>query len=169
MKKTIIFSFIFLCSAISSIAQTADELHETARTFMRQGDFANAILVLNRATLLAPKDIEISKDLGLNYYFSKDFNKALDIYKPLLDRPEADDQCFQVAGDIYLAMENPKDAEKVYRKGLKQLPKSGPLYNELGEILWAQKDYSAIKQWEKGIEMDPGFSKIIIMPQDIII
>ena len=34
-----------------------------------------------------------------------------------------------------------------------------PLYNELGELQWAQKDYSAIKQWEKGIEMDPGFSK----------
>jgi len=26
-------------------------------------------------------------------------------------------------------------------------------------LLWAQKDYSAIKQWEKGIETDPGFSK----------
>lgn len=33
------------------------------------------------------------------------------------------------------------------------------MYNELGELLWAQKDYTAIKQWEKGIEVDPGFSK----------
>jgi len=25
-------------------------------------------------------------------------------------------------------------------------------------LLWAKKDFSAIEQWEKGIEMDPGFS-----------
>ena len=157
--KHFIFSFIFLLAACTATAQTATELHETARTFMRQGDYTNAILVLNRATKLDPKNIEILKDLGLNYYFSKDFPKAIEIYKPLLDRPDADDQCFQVAGDIYLATDNPKECEKVYKKGLKQFPKSGPLYNEYGQLLWAQKDYSAIKQWEKGIETDPGFSK----------
>lgn len=158
MKK-LVFSFIIFCSALSTFAQDAAELHETARSFMRQGDYANAILVLNRATKLDPKNIEIQKDLGLNYYFSKDFSKALDIYKPLLDRPDVDDQCFQVTGDIYLATDNPKECEKVYKRGIKQFPQSGALYNELGELQWAQKDYSAIKQWEKGIESDPGFSK----------
>ena len=160
IKRCIIFFTIFiLFAAFTTTAQDAAELHETARAFMRQGDYSNAILVLNRAIKLDAKDIEIAKDLGLNYYFAKDFNKALDIYKPILDRADADDQCFQIAGDIYLAMDNTKDCEKVYRRGLKQFPKSGALYNELGELLWAQKDYSAIKQWEKGIESDPGFSK----------
>jgi tetratricopeptide (TPR) repeat protein len=158
MKKFIV-SLIILCTAFTATAQDAAELHETARAFMRQGDYANAILVLNRATKMDPKNIEILKDLGLNYYFSKDFSKALDIYKPLLDRPDADDQCYQVIGDIYLATDNPKECEKVYKRGIKQFPQSGALYNELGELLWAQKDYSAIKQWEKGIESDPGFSK----------
>jgi len=157
--KRFIFSLIILCTSFTTIAQDAAELHETARAFMRQGDYTNAILVLNRATKLDPKNIEILKDLGLNYYFSKDFAKALDIYKPLLDRPDADDQCFQVTGDIYLATDNPKECEKVYKRGIKQFPQSGALYNELGELLWAQKDYTAIKQWEKGIESDPGFSK----------
>jgi tetratricopeptide (TPR) repeat protein len=159
MIRNFILSFIALCAAYIVPAQTAAELHETARTFMRQGDYSNAILVLNRAIKMDSKNIEIAKDLGLNYYFSKDFARALEIYKPILDRPDADDQCFQIAGDIYLAMENTKECEKVYRRGLKQFPQSGALYNELGELLWAQKDYSAIKQWEKGIEMDPGFSK----------
>jgi tetratricopeptide (TPR) repeat protein len=158
MKK-LVFSFVILFTALTAAAQTASELHETARTFMRQGDYANAILVLNRAIKMEPKNIEIAKDLGLNYYFSKDFSKALEVYKPILDRTDADDQCFQVAADIYQAMGDAKEAEKVYKKGLKQFPKSGPLYNELGELLFAQKDYTAIKQWEKGIEMDPGFSK----------
>lgn len=159
MIRNFILSFVAACAVYIAPAQTAAELHETARTFMRQGDYSNAILVLNRAIKLDSKSIEIAKDLGLNYYFAKDFAKALEIYKPLLDRPDADDQCFQIAGDIYLAMDDTKECEKIYRKGLKQFPKSGPLYNELGELLWAQKDYNAIKQWEKGIETDPGFSK----------
>src|SRR6267154_1967836 len=98
MIKHFIFSCVILLAAYNATGQTAAELHETARTFMRQGDFTNAILVLNRAAKLDPKDIEILKDLGLNYYFSKDYPKALEVYKPLLDRPDADDQCFQVAG-----------------------------------------------------------------------
>ena len=157
--KQLVFSFIILFSVCKATAQDAAQLHETARAFMRQADYANAILVLNRATKLEPKNIELLKDLGLNYYFSKDFSKALEIYKPLLERSDADDQCFQVAGDIYLATDDTKECEKVYKKGLKKFPESGALYNELGELLWAQKDYSAIKQWEKGIETDPGFSK----------
>jgi tetratricopeptide (TPR) repeat protein len=158
MKQILVFFSMFLL-VISGNAQTAAELHETARTFMRQGDYANAILVLNRAVKLEPKNIEMAKDLGLNYYFSKDLTKALETYKPILEREDADDQCFQIAGDIYLAMEDTKECEKVYKKGLKKFPESGALYNVYGELLWAQKDYSAIKQWEKGIETNPGFSK----------
>lgn len=161
MQKIKIFflSGCLVLTAFLSSAQDAKQLQATANIFMRQGDFANAILVLNRAKQLDPKDIEISKALGLNYYFSKDYTKALEIYKPLLDKEEADDQCFQVAGDIYLALDDVKECDKVYKKGLKKFPESGALYNELGELLWAQKDFMAIKYWEKGIEMDPGFSK----------
>jgi lipopolysaccharide biosynthesis regulator YciM len=159
MMKNLFVSIVILFTGLTAAAQDATQLHQTAREFMRQGDYANAILVLNRAVKLDEKNIEIAKDLGLNYYFAKEYNKALEIYKPILDRPDADDQCFQIAGDIYLALDNPKECEKVYRRGLKQFPNSGPLYNELGKLLWAQKDYSAINQWEKGIESDPGFSK----------
>lgn len=158
INRLLICSFFLLYSCLAA-AQDAKQLHETARAFMLQGDYSNAILVLNRAVQLDPKDIEIAKDLGLNHYFAKDYNKALDIYKPLLEREDADDQCFQVAADIYLALDQQKECDRVLKKGLKKFPASGPLYNELGELLWALKDYTAIKQWEKGIEMDPGFSK----------
>jgi tetratricopeptide (TPR) repeat protein len=157
-SKGPIFLFSLMLSSLPALAQDAKQMHETARTFMLQRDYANAILVLNRAIRLDPKNIEIAKDLGLNYYFAKEYERALSIYKPLLERDDADDQCFQVTGDIYQALELPRECEKVYRRGIKKFPNSGPLYNELGELLWAQKDYSAIKQWEKGIETDPGFS-----------
>ena len=38
---------------------------------MRQGDFPNATMVLNRALQLDPQNIAISKDLSLSYYFQK--------------------------------------------------------------------------------------------------
>ena len=159
MKKIIFFLFLFFAATNVIFSQTAKELQETARSFMQQGDYANAVLVLNRATHLAPNDIDISKDLALSYYLQKDFTKALDIIKPLLDRNDTDDQCYQIAGNIYKQQGDPKECDKLLRKGIRKFPVSGAMYNELGELLWAQQNYDAIKQWEKGIEVDPGFSK----------
>ncbi len=157
MKKIFIL-FTAVCLQTIMFAQDAKQLQEKARTFMHQGDFTNAILVLNRALALEPNNLEIAKDLGLNYYYVKDYNKAVEVLKPLLDRNDADDQCFQIAGDAYWALDQTKECEAVYKKGIKKLPNSGALYNELGKVLWTNKDFTAIKQWEKGIENDPGFA-----------
>jgi Tfp pilus assembly protein PilF len=160
--KSIQLFIVFICLSIISqntYSQTAKELQESARSFLQQGDYANALMILNRATQTDPLNIDITKDLALTYYLQKDNVKAMEVIRPVLDRDDADDQCYQIAGNIYKQLENPKDCDKLYRKGLKKFPQSGPLYNDLGELLWAQQDYAAIKQWEKGIEVDPGFSK----------
>jgi len=152
--------FLFIAAALFHVslhAQDVAELQKTAKNFMQQGDHANAIIVLNRALALQPDNVEITKDLSLNYYYSKEYNKALDVLKPLIEKETADDHCYQIAGDAYQALDQPKEAEKVYRKGIKKVSNSGALYNELGMLLWAQSDYSAIKQWEKGIENDPAY------------
>lgn len=156
MKKIFMLAAVVMFH-VSVTAQDAAELHKTARNYMQQGDHANAILVLNRAVALQPGNVEISKDLALNYYYAKEYSKALDVLKPMIEKETADDHCYQIAGDAYLALDQPKDAEKIYRKGIKKVSSSGALYNELGKLLWSQGDYSAIKQWEKGIESDPGF------------
>lgn len=160
MKKIILP--ILLCISITfanAQTQTTAELQETAKAFIRQGDYTNAILVLNRAAQQEPQNTSVAKDLALSYYFQNDNDKAIAAIKPALDRDDADDQTFQIAANIYKRMDQPKEAEKVYRKGVKKFSESGPLYNDLGELLWAQKDYDAIKQWEKGIEVDPSYSK----------
>lgn len=126
---------------------------------MRQGDYANAILVLNRALRQAPQNTAYAKDLALSYFYQRDNAKALETIKPVLDSKDADDQCFQIAGNIYKQLDQPKDCEKVYKKGLKKFPESGPLYCDLGEIVFADSKLEAIKNWEKGIEMDPSYNK----------
>lgn len=159
MKK--IFSFLLVLSvAFSAFAQPEDPkvMHETAKTFMRSGDFDNAIIVLNRALQNDNKNLEMLKDLVMCYYLKRDFVKASEGVKTLIDRDDADVVVFQIAGNIYKALEQVKECEKLYKKGLKKFPKSGPLFSEYGELLWETKDFSAIKQWEEGIKVDPGYS-----------
>lgn len=157
MKK-IIFLFASLYFITASFSQDdVKTLHETAKTFMRSGDFDNAILVLTRALQKDNKNLELQKDLVMSYYLKRDYTKALEGVKSLVDRDDADVVTFQIAGNVYKALEDVKDCEKVYKKGLKKFPKSGPLYSEYGELLWAAKNFSAIEQWEKGIQADPGY------------
>lgn len=158
MKKyfLLLFSAIFFFSAFSQAQDASPQ--ETAHNFMRSGDWDNAILVLNRALLQDPKNLDLQKDLALSYYYKKDYAHALDQVKPMLDRDDADEAVFQIGGNVYKALEEVKEADKMYKKGLKKFPNSGPLYSEYGELLWEKKDYDAIKLWEKGIEVAPSYA-----------
>ncbi len=159
MKKILsllagLFVFFF------SFAQPGDPktLHETARTFMRSGDYDNAILVLTRALQQDSKNLEMQKDLVMSYYLKRDYVKALEGAEVLIERDDADVVSFQIAGNVYKALEQAKECEKMYKKALKKFPKSGSLHSEYGELLWAIKDFSAIEYWENGIKIDPGYS-----------
>jgi tetratricopeptide (TPR) repeat protein len=152
------FASLFLMVQFSH-AQSATELQERARSFMQKSDFNNASLLLQRASIADPNNIEITKDLALSFYFQKEYKKGLEVIKTIIDKDESDDQCFQIAGNFYKQLDQAKECEKLFKKGIKKFPKSGALYNELGDLLWAQKNNEAIRQWEKGIENDPSYSK----------
>jgi len=160
MKKLPVFVLILTLISISSFAQTEDSktLQATARSFMQQGDFNNAVIVLTRALQNDKNNLELQKDLISSYYYKRDYDKALDGVKAIIDRNDADVTTYQIAGNVYKALEQVKECEKLYRTGLKKFPKSGALYSEYGELLWAKKDYSAIDLWEKGIKEDPSYS-----------
>jgi len=157
MKKIAVFSILLLSFFIVK-AQDAKELQEHAKEYTRQGDFDNAILLLVKALEQSPSDAGIIKDLALNYFFEKENSKALETIKPLLDKSDADDQSYQIAGTIYKATNQNKEAEILYKKGIKKFPKSGALYSEYGELLSLMQNTSAINLWEKGIEMDATYS-----------
>lgn len=125
---------------------------------MRSGDFENAILVLNRAVQGDAKNLDLQKELALAYYYKRDFAKALEQVKNLLDHDDADIASYQIAGNVYKALEEVKEADKMYKKAIRKFPKSGALHSEYGELLWAKKDYSAIELWEKGIQVDPNYA-----------
>src|SRR5215211_1794907 len=133
MKK-VLLSFAFLLAMLASINMNAQEgqtnLLETGRTFMRSGDFDNAILVLTRALQQEPKSTDIRKELVMCYFYKRDYAKAKDQLEPLLDSDDADEVSYQIGGNIYKALEEVKSAEKMYKKALKKFPDSGPLHSE---------------------------------------
>ena len=143
MKK-ILFLLIAAASLQAAAQGTEQTTVETARSFMRSGDFDNAILILNRALQSDKNNLELQKDLALSYYYKRDYAKALDVVESMADRNDADIQVYQIGGNVYKALEEVKDAEKLYRKALKKFPKSGALYSEYGELLSAKLDDGAI-------------------------
>jgi len=153
-----VFVFFFLSVSVSAQEPDATSLYETARQFMRTGDWNNAILVLNKALVKDPANISIKKDLALTQYYQRDFASAKETVKQLLDRDDADVQVYQIAGNIYKALDEAKECERIYKKGLKVFSESGALYAEYGELLWQQQNPDCMNQWLTGIEKDPGYS-----------
>jgi tetratricopeptide (TPR) repeat protein len=159
MKKIISLSLLSLTILIG-VAQPPEDvktLHATAKTFMLAGDYNNAIIVLNRGLQMDKNNLDLQKELVQAYYLKEDYTKALEGVESLVDRDDADVMTYQIAGNVYKALEQVKDCTKMYKKALKKFPRSGPLYSEYGELLFAIKDFSAIDQWEKGIEVDPAY------------
>jgi len=160
-KRSLFLSCILATTSYYAFSQQPDAktLQETAKTFTRQGDYANAIMVLTGAVQKDPQNIELQKDLAFNYYLEHEYAKGLNIARPLTDRADADVQCYQMTGMFLKAIDDSKECERMYKAGIKKFPRSGVLYNEYGEMLWARQDNSAaIRQWEKGIEVDPNYS-----------
>jgi tetratricopeptide (TPR) repeat protein len=161
MKQIILSFSLIILVAIAGTAQNQDlkKQQETAKAFIREGDYTNAILVLNRTLPGDPTNLELLKDLAFAYYLKRDYAKALETAKPFAERKDSDIQAYQILALVYKALEERKECEKLYKTALKKYPSSGVLYNEYGEMLWAKKEYTdAIKLWEKGIEVDPNNS-----------
>ena len=158
IKKFVLLLAFATGFILTSLAQDAKELHATAQNYLKDGDYNNAILVLNRALATDPNNKEMLKDLLFANYLKRDFAKAIEIGKPLVERTDADLRSFQLLGLVYKSIADYKECEKMYKRALKVFPKAGIMYSEYGEIL-AEKDVdNAIKLWEQGIEADPNYS-----------
>lgn len=147
-----------LAAAVCTIAVAQQAPRDLAYSYMRNGDYPNAILVLNKALQSDADNQQLMQDLALAYFYKKDYARAKEVTDKLIDRSDAEVVSFQVAGNVFKALELVKDAEKMYKKALRKHPDSGPLHNEYGELLFAKEDFSAaIRTWEKGIEVAPSY------------
>ncbi|HEX8316663.1 MAG TPA: tetratricopeptide repeat protein [Flavisolibacter sp.] len=152
--KNLLFT-IALFASVSSFSQNA---HETAYAFMKTGDHDNAILVLNKALQTDPENEQLTQDIALAYFYKKDFAQARTYAKKLIEKDDIDVASYQIAGTVFRALEEVKEADKMYKKAIKKYPSSGALYSEYGELLWSKNDEGAIAEWERGIQADPSYA-----------
>ena len=150
--------FLLLLISFNSFSQDAETLQETGRAFLKQGDYDNAILVFTKASQMAPDNIEITKDVIYTSFLRRDYTKALEIGKPLIEKDLADVQCYQMLALVYKGIAEEKEAEKLYKLGIKKFPNEGVMYSEYGELIADKDPVTALKLWEKGIEVDPNHS-----------
>ncbi len=110
MNKLIILSTALLLSVFASAQpDDAKNLQQTARSFMQTGDFNNAIIVLNRALQTDKNNLELLKDLAMTYYLKQDYTKSYEVVKQIVDCDDADVQVYQIAGNVYRAIEMVKE------------------------------------------------------------
>src|SRR4051812_18154333 len=112
--------FTLIAFSLSTLVFAQEQsAQDVARNFMRAGDWDNAILVLRNAMQKQPNN-ELQKDLALSYLYKRDYSSALQTIKPMLESDDADVVTYQIGGNVYKALEMVKDADKMYKKGLKK-------------------------------------------------
>jgi len=146
-----------MCSLIGFSQSSIKQLQQTARDYNNRGDHANAVIVLRQGLRDFPKALELEKDLILSLTLQREFASAKELAVALTQRADADVVCFQLAGNVFKALEEVKECEQLYQKGIKKFPASGPLYSEWGELRSSNKDGRAITCWEDGIQADPSY------------
>ena len=119
MKKFLFATVLFLTENLC-FSQQADSLHRIAKQFMRNGDYANAAIVLNNALKKNPDNLELQKDLTFTYYLQRNYSSAVVSGRLLVARNDADEQCYQILGMAYKAIDENKEANKMYKQGLGQ-------------------------------------------------
>jgi len=159
MKKFCLLIISLWVVVSMNAQQSVESIRKEASTSAQQQDFDNAIQILQQGLQQYPDNLELLKDEAYITFLGRDYKRALQIGKMITEREDADVQSFQILGLTYKAIANYKDADKLYKTGLKKFPKSGVLYSEYGDML-TQYDNKrgAIVQWEKGISADPNYS-----------
>jgi tetratricopeptide (TPR) repeat protein len=159
MQKVVLVCCFFFTCCQAFAQQDAKQLYESAKILMRQAEYETATTVLLKAVKQDSTNLDMQKDLAYLYLLQNNPVLSAQIARPLIDRSDADAQCFQMLGMAYKAAANYAECATLYKYGLLKFPKAGVLFNEYGELMAMQQQLDqAIVQWEKGIEQDPNYS-----------
>lgn len=154
-----LLSILFLMFVSFVTAQPISDLHKTAKNLMIEGDYENATLVFNKLLNNEPNNIAAQKDVAYLYYLKKEYSKSIEISKKFIDELSVEEKDYQILGLNYKAQGNYKECEKLYKSGLIKFPNAGVLYSELADLYVLDKKLNeALKNWKKGIEVDPNYS-----------
>lgn len=105
-----------------------------------------------------PDNYRALYEMGFLHYKKKDYGKAVELVTSTLRLPDVQDAAYQLLGNSYDYMGNPKKAVATYKKGLKRFPASGRLNLELGNMAYNAEEFDeALACYEQGIAAEPSF------------
>lgn len=91
---------------IPTIAQTNPEkaiyLKNQAIELMDNGNIEESLKLLQQAHELDPNNILIPYEIAFAYQLAKDYDKSIEVTKPLLKHKDVFDQVYQLIGNSYV-------------------------------------------------------------------
>lgn len=126
---------------------------------MNEGDYENSSLVFSKFLTNEPNNIAAQKDFAYLCYLKRDFAKSIELCKKLLNDTAAGEETYQLLGLNYKSIALYKECNNLYKTALTKFPNSGVIYSEFADLNLIEKNTKdAIKNWEKGIEVDPNYA-----------
>lgn len=132
------------------------QLAQEGHTLISQGDFEKAVQKFSFAHKLVPDNADFQLGLAEAWFFTKDYDRAMDLCRPLMAGRKARVQAFQIYGNCQDGKGQTYEALETYRKGLNRFPNGGVLYMEMGLVEAARGELDvALSYWEQGMAAQP--------------
>ncbi|MDR0793344.1 MAG: hypothetical protein LBE82_08535, partial [Chitinophagaceae bacterium] len=158
MKRLLLILAFAVTGIMANAQMDVAEAHKQATALAQEGKFDDAINIVTKAYANNKGNTQLLKDKAYFSYMKGDHKGAIEAGRILIDKPDVDEQSYQILGSALNANHNIKESENVYRAGINKFPKSSMLYSELGAVLMQSNPKDAIKAWEQGIQVDPNIS-----------
>lgn len=149
---------LFIASGFAQ-NEEADKLYQEAIAKMdSENDFKGAIVLLDKALKLDPKNTDYQYEKAYAWYHLEEFKTAAKLLEKVINAPTAGPVYYQLLANCYNRMDEVEKSAKIYQKGLEKFPDAGLLYSGQGINNYNRKDYDGAITWfEKGIENAPDF------------
>ncbi len=136
------------------ISLSADSVHDNARNLYEQGEYQEAIALLE--DLDPPLDYNKQYLLGLNYFRARQYHEAIEALSTLLDRTDEYPGAYFYLARCHLNTGELEEAKEHAQKSLTYFPNSDYSYIVLGIVLNQKgEEEEAREALEKAVELNP--------------
>jgi tetratricopeptide (TPR) repeat protein len=162
-KNILIYILAMLLWVDHAIAQQwsspeIEQMYTQGISTLSRGNANEAVAIFQKILPLEPNSFFVKKSLAQSYQLAGNHQNALHILEPLLASNTTDAECYRIAAQAYLGINDEKKAQKMLADGLTKNPKSGLLFYEQGLQFKKLKNYeNALKSWLDGIAAEPNF------------
>ena len=134
----------------------ADDLNESGRSAMQNGNFSLAIELFRRAVELEPKDKYAWNNLGLAYLATRDTTKAVESFQKQLEVNPYDEFAYNNLGRAYWQDRKYDEASNAFKKQIEINPLDKFAHSNLGALYaeWHKYDEAA-PELEKAVSLRP--------------